>query len=437
MHYPALARRWLERVRFATAVLLAFALLVPSSQACCDDFMSCAAAVATGGLSCAAEAALQAIQTALQALQQHRSDASSQVSSVLDEQAAECKSELAQINTKTEQLDAQIDNANREANASLLGAAHLHAKGTGAAGPESSFATTSASGAKTAKNNRGAGSVIGDQFTSRSEIDSSPSIAKLRAELAGLAAEKSIIGKELAQTEAASLAGGAAAKARAWEVLGTVLGPLDKAIQLLETLVSHPLDAGEALKDVAKSLVDADVAFVNAVVPAITQACADIADTVHRPQALLRELEKDAQRAQQLAAAIARMASLHSETERAAVVAQVNSAPAAPPPGKLTFKSKFSPQSLDRLKASFANRSEKLRHAILNVPGPVRKDTSMYHAKIAGDLDRYFKSVPAASAREKRRELIAEARTRYAKDPATLKALVKFLNDEAEARGVH
>lgn len=56
----------MRRYAFATVALVSLFPLAAPLRACCDDFWSCAAAVATGGLSCAVEDLVNSIKTLIQ-----------------------------------------------------------------------------------------------------------------------------------------------------------------------------------------------------------------------------------------------------------------------------------------------------------------------------------------------------------------------------------
>ncbi|HEX9009425.1 MAG TPA: hypothetical protein VF804_03585 [Holophagaceae bacterium] len=56
----------MRRYAFATVALVSLFPLASPLRACCDDFWSCAAAVATGGLSCAVEDLINSIKTLIQ-----------------------------------------------------------------------------------------------------------------------------------------------------------------------------------------------------------------------------------------------------------------------------------------------------------------------------------------------------------------------------------
>jgi len=252
-----------------------------------------------------------------------------------------------------------------------------------------------------------------------------------------LAGKKQAVLHQIAQLEAEIAGREAAAVARAQAVFGsTFIGVIDRAIKQLNDLLSHPLDVKDNLQDVLALLEEAEVGFVTLVTPAMSQACSEIQADTELPMQLVHEVEKDAQRAEQIVETLRKMASMQSETERAAFALKIDDAPTKKSVSLRAFNTHASPHAMTTLSKAFTSRSKKIKGGIVSFLDTAPQDTSAYRLKIASDLDRYFKGVPVAAARQKRAQLLAEAKVRYAKDPATLKALETYLRDEAHARGV-
>src|SRR5258706_7111986 len=100
----------MHKVSRAIMVLLLSALLASSAlQACCDDFWSCAGAVATAGMSCAVEAALNAIK-----------DVIAKAEGTRDSKKAELEADLAASKKET---DADLETTSQRAHAAAADAA--------------------------------------------------------------------------------------------------------------------------------------------------------------------------------------------------------------------------------------------------------------------------------------------------------------------------
>jgi len=96
--------------RSALALLLAGALAAAPASACCDDFWSCVGAVATAGLSCAAEAALAVLQAVIDKVVKAESDSSDIFQAELMKSDAEIRAEIAQTQAQLAQVDVEIKN---------------------------------------------------------------------------------------------------------------------------------------------------------------------------------------------------------------------------------------------------------------------------------------------------------------------------------------
>jgi hypothetical protein len=176
---------------------------------------------------------------------------------------------------------------------------------------------------------------------------------------------------------------------------------------------------------------------VDVVTPALDQASSDIQGAINLPVSFLLAIEKEARRADELAAAIQKMTTAHSEEERVTIAATLDAAPPKPSLVKVGASHRVSSKTIDTIKKKIAKQSEKAKAVVAKLgrtETPV--ETAPFRAKLATDFDTYFKGVPAAAARKKRDALITEAKVRYAKDPDTLKKLEAYLRDEARARGV-
>jgi hypothetical protein len=427
--------RWVA-ARASLAVGLSLGVLSLPVRACCDDFLSCAAAVATGGLSCAAEAAIKAVEGLIDSLQQHQTDTTHQMNAVLDAQMSDCRAQLAEFDARFKQNVARIEKANQDAGNATVDDTTKPGTSQLAVANGTSVATK----AKPKVKNSVASSLSssGGQTSRQAEFEASPTAGILRAELAAIVARQKQSAVELAEESEQAQVAAQEAQARARVVMAdNVFTPLVKAIRLCEDALSHPWDIDQDWQDAAGLLKLAEDGFEFIAVQMMRQTADEVAAASHVPEPVVDHSEKEAQRAEAIAGALHRMTAVPAEADRAAIAQKLDEAE----PKSVSFKPgtprQFSAKMQTTLQATFTKRSAQLHKQFAAMPKPATKDTTAFRQKISGDFDTYFKGVTPAAGRKKREELIAEAKIRYAKDPDTLKALVNYLREEASARGVN
>jgi hypothetical protein len=440
-HLPGFLACCTRFARVGLAASLALAFFVHQAVACCDDFLSCAAAVATAGLSCAAEAALDALQGTLQGVQSHRDLAVNLTNAEIKEQEDALQQALATIDRALTAAVREIETDSAEA-AKLAGP---WASGGATVVRRGATAETAfPKGPSPSNGIAGASTVEGLKPASGLPVASAPaddhSLAAIKALIDRLDVQKVALMNELRQDEAEAKAEAVAQTNGVNGALNvSVLKPLDQLIASLKACLSNPLAAGDLISASLQLLDDAMKGLDVEVKAALGQSSVALTTAAQKPQAALNTLVGVAAQSKKLIASMRVLAAMSSTVERTKYFGGLDLAPKPVPPAPklrvLAWKpsaamlaiSTTLPKKTTALKASLRQLS--VKHPPMNV--------APFRPKQASDLDGYFKGKSAAEGKLQRDKLIAEAKTRYAKDPATLKALVAYLDKEASARGVH
>jgi hypothetical protein len=254
--------------------------------------------------------------------------------------------------------------------------------------------------------------------------------------------------------------------AQADTISGVMMSPLTAVQADISTMLSHPLDAFDptSVVDSIENTVTADMsANVSQMIADITTG-PDSAFTAAQPT--YDDLLANAESAQAIAAAMAR---LYQQRSTAAATALYELLPKteyaaldskATAPAHLTTQTNLATRFGQRL--SFATVSARLttakKSALLAYKKP---NTSQLHSAIAQfkaqratgksplpqstlagyqsnltqQLNGYFNGKSVAAIANQRDQLIAQARTQYAKDSTTENGIIALLNQEAAKRG--
>jgi hypothetical protein len=426
---------------------------MPASAGCCDDFWSCAGAVATAGLSCAAQAALDALQALIRQTTSTRDDLNRRYEATLQAELDDLKAQIAEVDAEIKALLQQVEKALADGDRIFhedqdVIRASLASTRAGLAGTPQPPANPSRqpSALRIAptptRTPTSPPSIAGPQKVSVSallELQADPSLQQLRQRLDKLKAEKEALmkqilrkeaesgGLQMTQANAVATAARAAFAAQIWEPIGVLLGPLEAAL-------TDPLNAAGvvnstiALLDrLAKGVETLITRFVGALEQAGNQSL-----SVVQPE--VDALRKVAAEAQAILDMMRKMTALRTAAARQALVktlpATFSASSSAPrrlkSPAPLADRARAFGAPLAALKPGFERFTRTL--------GAV--DTAPFRQRLAGEFDGYFRGKSPADAKKKLGELTAEARRRFASDPKKLAAVEKLLNDEARARGV-
>jgi len=425
---------------------------MPAWAGCCDDFWSCAGAVATAGLSCTLQAAWDDIQAQLRKTVSQRDATTAAYNAQLQAVVADLTGQLAAIDAEIKTLLQQIDAAQNggdkilhedadmiRASLAIRNGAALKVAAPPAPSAVSKPKTTERIGAAATPasgSSRGASEYLVADAAALKALQSDTSLAALRQRLDELAREKKLLATKIiakeAQIEGTELAG--AVKAAKDDYAGNFLKPINDVIAALEAALADPSKIVGLATAAANLIADA----VKGLGLVVDRALGSVEDTGNAALASLvapvNELRKLAAEAAAILAKMEKMTALKTVAERRALAAN---APAAPTPA---------PTALRKLKshAAFAGKARTLASDLAALkPGvlrlaqpPVTVNVAPFRQRLSGEFDGYFRGKSPADAKKKLAELTAEGRRRFASDPKTLAAVEKLLNAEARARGV-
>ena len=437
--------------RSVLALLLAAAIGMPASASCCDDFLTCARAVATVGLSCAEEAALDDIKALERKIAAQRDATTAaylaQLQAVVDDLKGQLAAIDAEIKVFLQQIEAaqaggdkilHEDAAQIRATLAIRAGAALKVAATPAPSSVGKIKTTERIGA-------GAASPSGPSpsLTKFSALDaaalkalqSDTSLAALRQRLDELARAKELLIAKIVAKEA-SIVGTemAAAEVAKAAYADNFLKPVNDVIAALEAALPDPSKI-VGLAAAAANLINAAVKGLEVVVGRALGAVEDTGDAALASLvAPVNELRKLGSEAAAILARMEKMTALKSAAERRALAANAAASPTPVPTAARKLKSHGAFAGTARtLAADLAG----LKPGVLRLAQPpAAVNVAPFRQRLSGEFDGYFRGKSASDAKKKLGDLTAEARRRFASDPKTLAAVEKLLNDEARARGV-
>lgn len=387
-----------HRLHVITAVV-GLGVSQPSVAGCCNDFLSCAAAVATGGVSCVVEAARQDITNFV-----------TRVRSAID-------------NGKRE-LDATAARLQGDVDRALQTAEHRFTNET----RKIEAALQSVAGAR--------GAPASPEYTR--------GVQRLQ-ELANEARQRQPnMVESLRQGRAASVAG----RDRMRQTFeGVFLTPLSGLIAPLIVAVD-PITAaatiailGPQVDNILRNTeqrITADInGFRNQVEPRVAEAdrlAEEVAQRAQAAQSLQSALQNMAQ-----APTAANLATLQNISGKNATFAGNRAVrQAAPGASSVALTASFQSVNASLLPTLRAGLQDTATVARATKPkGPSAAiDTASYQNRARSELDRMMAGKSPAAAQQETNRLLAEARTRYASDPATLQKLEKYLTEQTLVREV-
>lgn len=473
----------------AVAVLACFQFVTPL-RACCDDFWSCVGAVASGGLTCAVESLVNTVKALIDSVARLASTLASQVSDVVNLARTELGNAANDIRALATQAESDFNSAaqlaatvvNDASRPPVAALAKPAAAGTaavagaiapGAAGAPAAGALGGGKATGASKPGTGLGTAVAvnpatSQATLVANIPVAPAdlqealrrakeaIDALRPDVTGpLTQVRQFAGQ--AEQQVASAVGSAAGIAE-----NALLAPLRVLGNLLSDLVAHPeriFDPGSIVDDAINQVTTQVIGTMNQVHDAVMSQARGTLNMAHQP---LQDVLDRAATAKKIADAMKRL-----ETARTkgaydglnAVVpkARVDSRALVSHAALATHASGIAALDLSRHKAQVAAPFARLdavkltartsgtqMNARIKGPwaefkrlkaAPVKLDPSAKPKLDAELASRFAGKSPEQAATEKR-ALLAEARSRFAKDPNLLRK-VEALIDTHELVNAH
>ncbi len=430
-------------IRAALAAVLSVLLAAAPVRACCDDVLSCAGAVASGGLTCVIELALDALKSALRHATQERDDARAGFESGLAASTAEAKTVLNGWKKAADDAAADAERSAQTA-AKLVGDDEARLRKLTTA---SATMATNVPPARAPAGSKLSTSTGGRAFQTPSPTASTHQAARVSAaEMLALLKDDSLrdmrlgIEDENKKTHALSENAGRAAshslqameRSAAFQRAGFAifLAAIVDVLAVLNNGLSNPLKAPDMVILAVNDLAVAETLFATDVLPAVdreTKAREDYADAP-RPEA--DAAEDHARRAREILAKLERAVRLQTLAERQNVAQELRSA-TTPAPVRHVRATLAASAAFSTFSKALSKRVG-LMHAELQKAKPAgAPDVTLFRTKLSTDLSAQFRGKSAAETARIRDTLLADARRRFAYDPKTLAGVERLVTDAA------
>ncbi|WP_243305324.1 hypothetical protein [Geothrix oryzisoli] len=463
----------------ATVALVSVFPLAAPLQACCDDFWSCVGAVASGGLTCAVESLVNSIRTLIQNVSRLASTLGQQAADVVNLAKSELNGAAADLRNLAGQAEGDFNAAAQlaqsvinEASRPQLVAPHVAPVAIAPAGAAATRAGTSGALAQPpgtrpapatpAPRPGGTGTAVRlDQLPA----DPQEVVDALRRAKDAIDALRPDITQPINQvrqfaTQAEQQA--VAAASSAGNIAQTaLLAPLQTLGNMLTDLVNHPehiFDPSRIVDDAITQITTQTITIMTQVHDAVMQQAKATLDQAQRPiqdaldRAAVAKKIADAMQKVQRSRTKASCDALNSLIPRQrldvrAFVTHV--AGAAPAPGILALNlnqhktmalAPFNRTVASRLTARTAGTqmAAKLKGPWQDFKrlqaAPPKVDPAA-KPRIDAEISQRFAGKSGAAAEAEKRALLAEARTRFAKDPALLRKVEAMLDGDPVIRG--
>ncbi len=438
------------------AVLLAALLAEQPAAACCDDVLSCAGAVASGGLTCAIEVALDGLKALLDRATRERDDTSKAFEDGVQASIQETKSALdawkkvaadaAADAAASARKAADLVNEDQARLKRLVGLspAAVPAPAAPAAGSKlgtSATAKAYATPTPTPKTAVRAGAaalpanqamltdLITPQEAAKIVHDDSPE--QLRREIEREKAKAQ--GLEMSSAQAAEKAKQAAdmsaLASRASFAAGFVAG-MAGLIVAIQKGISNPLGAIGALAAAVEAIGLVEKALTE-LQPLLDQEAQKRADLADAPRPDADAARAAAQKARDLLAKLEKIVRLRTLLERQTEfrAALVTTTPGPSLRARLATSARLADFTRPVKLRLGTLKADTRKLALVRPP-----DVTPFRTKLAAGLDAQFKGKSPAAAAATRDALLADARRRYASDPKTLAGVEKIVIDAAARR---
>ena len=444
-----------QRIRnFIVVAILALLPLAMPLRACCDDFWSCCAAVATGGLSCVIENLVNSVRSMIQNVQNLVNTIAQQASDIVNLAKNELGGAANDLRNLASQAENDINGAIR------LGQSIVDTESRPAVAvvAKSGALATSATTSKgittgTAIKPSGPPAPLGAGATSAAlpmqgdPKDIKDALNRANSALSGMrpgvANPVNSVRQFANQAEQQALAAASSAGNIAESVL---LAPLRTLGSMLTDLVTHPeriFDPSRIVDDAITSVNDQIINTMNQVHDAVMSQAKASLDLAHQP---IQDALGGSDASKKIADA---MDKLHKQRTKGALDALNSLIPRAPMPTAqfITHVSAFTHPSgivaidlsarntkvavpFNRLAASkltaktmgtqMGSRLKKPWQDFKRLQAAPVKPIPEAKPKMDAELERRFAGKTPQQADAEKRTLIAEARSRFASDPKTL-----------------
>ena len=406
-----------------------------------DDFLDRVADVATDTYNAAADKVVSAadyLRDLTSKIRTQRESASQSVQTELQRQGQELKLALAQTEVELKgairRLKASLDEANK-----LLGqnSPRLSVPTHGLRQPIADLpnASSASSAPPTGSIDRAKRPPLGAGADPKT-LAEADLVATLERRLDVLRrqedAQANAVNEKIAVAHAKSAASANAVNEAFQRIVGK---PIEEILAALQDAIAHPLNVGNIVVAALDAVNQAANGMAAEILPLLNTTAAGARDSAKEAQLSLTAILKSAAESEKLTAALKRATTFHSDIDRSVFMRELDAQAVAGPARPATNMGATTRPEFQAAVRRFATVTSELKAGARRFaphPTPARRAAA---ARIAGELDVYFKGKSPAEARRQHDELVREARLHFAGEPSKLKAVERFLSDEARARG--
>ena len=474
---------------FATVAVLACFPLASPLRACCDDFWSCVGAVASGGLTCAIENLVNLVKTLVDNVTRLINTLASQVSDVVNLARTELGNAANDIRGLASQAESDFNAAAQLASTVVNDAARpvvVMVRPGGlpplASGVQATLGRAPAGGLAKAPSVGGRAAVGGMALAPKGTAPQGGGIAPATMALASMPVDSKDMMDALrrakdaidglrpditaplnqvrqfagqAEQQVASAAGSAAGIAE-----NALMAPLRVLSNMLTGLVAHPeriFDPGSIVDDAINQVTTQVIGTMNQVHEAVMSQATATLNMAHQP---LQDVLDRSATAKKIADAMQKLEKARTKAaleglNKVVPQQRVDTRALVAHAAFATHASGIAVLDLNRYKSMAAAPYARLSatkltartmgvqiNAKLKGPwaefkrlkaAPIKVDPSA-QAKVDSELNRRFAGKTPAQAEAEKRAMLAEARSRFAKDPVTLHKVEALLEGHQAIR---
>lgn len=468
----------------------------PAHAGCCDDFWGCLGAVVTGGLSCAVQEAVEAISNFVKLVRDVRDKGKAEMQAAFNQHKAaaqqaaqDARDEMNQMLAAMEQAKKDAEKANRDmqtikaviplggaptalqksgaaagAAASAGAAAGAAAKGGATGAAASKGAMGASAGAAAAGAAAGTPQVTGAARDSLGGAggavalavklgDPSQISAAMKEGEKQVAAERDKLKNQKMQAMEQMAKQTESAATNRVNALMTLLdvvfvAPLASILALFA--VGDPVALAVTIAVVTPQLNAIKASLDNKMDPEIAKASDEQAKMIEAMEQKAQEHQKDVDKAAKIAALMQKLEKSRTQGNLEALehalgikhtttLALAGGLETPLMVRKVAFKGAALHVASREQAVSINKRLKTDLDApiamAINFKKPVPPPVGPFQARVNTDLENQFRGRTGAALTQRRDDLIAEARTYFARDPKTLEAVEKYLRDHVAARG--
>lgn len=442
------------------ALGIALATTQPARADCCNDFWSCAAAVATGGLSCAVSAAVDELNNLKNRAEASRSQAQAEkerlanlYTETANQEAAKAEADSAAAANATQVALTKVESSLQKLNVVVSPAATANIRSGNAPALKASpgiQANTGAAATGSAGQSQGTPQISQQASTGISGGKLNGAIQQLQVQMADdavLKSESKRAKEEIAKQKAEADSAKAKMKADKTDPLrrigqegaqamrtvfeASLIAPI---VGLVGTLPPPDPLLTAAMIAAAVATLDRIEADGNAAIAAKAKEEDDkLAEKRKVTQEEVEKIKDNQKRSEEIEQLVAKAVASRTKADLDKLTAALGAPPPAPmriAPGAIVLRpvavTAFKPIGKGFSTAGGVKPAATATLAVKPVAIPAAT-MAQYKSKTEADIRLKLKASNAAETAKKRNALIAEAKIKFAKDPETLKKVIAYL----------